>query len=93
METLSKLELKFRKAYEIASSMQEKLPPDTMLKFYAYYKQGQEEPSNFRNIANNDLRNAFKLNAWMQISHLSKEEAKIEYIKLVEEYSNQKITI
>jgi acyl-CoA-binding protein len=39
------------------------------------------------------LRNAFKLNAWMQISHLSKDDAKIEYIKLVEEYTNQKIII
>ena len=93
MKIVSELELKFRKAYKIASSMQEKLPPDTMLKFYAYYKQGQEEPSNFRNVENNDLRNAFKLNAWTQISHLSKEEAKMEYINLVETYTNQKITV
>jgi diazepam-binding inhibitor (GABA receptor modulator, acyl-CoA-binding protein) len=89
----SELEIKFLKAFEIASQMQEQLPPDVMLKFYAYYKQGQDEPSNHRNLANNDLRNAFKLNAWTQISHLSKDEAKIEYIKLVEEYTNQKILI
>ena len=86
----SELEIRFLKAFEIASQMQEQLPPDVMLKFYAYFKQGQEEPSNHRNILNNDLRNAFKLNAWMQISHLSKNEAKLEYIKLVEEYTNQK---
>lgn len=89
----SELEIKFLKAFEIASQMQEQLPPDVMLKFYAYYKQGQDEPSNHRNLTNNDLRNAFKLNAWTQISHLSKDEAKTEYIKLVEEYTKIKITI
>ncbi|MFY7811071.1 MAG: acyl-CoA-binding protein [Flavobacterium sp.] len=87
----SELEIKFLKAFEIASQMQEQLPPDVMLKFYAYYKQGQDDLSNNRNIANNDLRNAFKMNALMQISHLSKDEAKTEYIKLVEDYTNQKI--
>jgi acyl-CoA-binding protein len=30
-----------------------------------------------------DLRNAFKMNAWMQISHLSIEEAKEEYITMI----------
>ena len=93
METQTELELKFLKAFEIASQMEEQLPQDIMLKFYAYYKQGMEEQSNHRNLANNDLRNAFKLNAWMQISHLSKDEAKIEYIKLVEEYTKNKITL
>jgi len=93
METKSELELKFLKAFEIASQMEQQLPPDIMLKFYAYYKHGMEEPTNQKIPANNDLRNAFKLNAWMQISHLSKEEAKIEYIKLVEEYTKSKITI
>ena len=32
------VDYKFQKAYEITSSMNEKLPPDTMLKLYAYYK-------------------------------------------------------
>ena len=33
------LDIKFKKAFEIASGMKEKLPPDVMLQFYAYYKQ------------------------------------------------------
>jgi len=30
-----------------------------------------------------DLRNAFKTNAWIQISHLSIDEAKEQYIEII----------
>jgi acyl-CoA-binding protein len=30
-----------------------------------------------------DLRNAFKTNAWIQISHLSVDEAKEQYIEII----------
>ena len=32
---------------------------------------------------NFDLRNAFKTNAWMQISHLSVDESKEQYIEII----------
>ncbi len=32
------------------------------------------------------LRNSFKLNAWFQLSHLSEDEAKKEYINLVNKH-------
>lgn len=77
------LDIQFEKAYKIASSTTIKLPPDIMLQFYAYYKQATkgnnyEEPS-----GDVELRNAFKLNAWFQLNHLSEYEAKQEYINLV----------
>jgi acyl-CoA-binding protein len=80
------LNKEFEEAYEIACLTDIKLPPDVMLQFYAYYKQATkgnnyEEPS-----GNIRLRNAFKLNAWFQLNHLSEDEAKIEYINLVEKY-------
>jgi len=59
------------------------LPPDVMLRIYAYYKQATHGTVGFRPINNSDLRNAFKTNAWMQISHLTPEEAKERYIETI----------
>ena len=76
----------FEEAYKVSSNTNIKLPPDVMLQFYAYYKQATkgnnyEEPS-----GNIELRNAFKLNAWFQLSHLTEDEAKKVYINLVNKY-------
>jgi acyl-CoA-binding protein len=76
------LDIRFKEAVAIASQMtQASLPQDVQLRLYAYYKQatfGTPE-ANYNSIF--DLRNAFKTNAWMQISHLSAEEAKELYIE------------
>ena len=37
------LDIQFQKAYKEASKLREKLPPDVMLKLYAYYKQADCE--------------------------------------------------
>ncbi|CAM1363022.1 Phosphatidylserine decarboxylase [Tenacibaculum litoreum] len=76
------LDLKFKEAYKIASDLEEKLPPDVMLRLYAYYKQAVKG-DRFTFNDNSDLRNAFKFNAWMQLRGMSEREAKKEYIKLV----------
>ena len=81
------LNTEFENAYLKVSNTHLKLPPDIMLQFYAYYKQAtsgtnyQEKSSNSLN-----LRNAFKLNAWAQLSHISEDEAKIAYIKLASKH-------
>ncbi len=80
------LDIEFRKAYEKASKMSEKLPQDVMLKFYAYYKQATNGDNTPFHI-NGGVRNAFKLNAWMQLRGLSYEDAKKEYIELVKKHS------
>jgi acyl-CoA-binding protein len=74
---------RFNEAFEAASNFDKQLPPDVMLRIYAYYKQATHDPSSFRNNNNNDLRNAFKMNAWMQISHLTLDEAKEKYIETI----------
>ena len=79
---LNDLNIQFEKAYKKASDFKEKLPPDVMLKLYAYYKQAVKG-DNFSFNANNDLRNAFKFNAWIQLQGMTENEAKQEYIKLV----------
>ena len=81
------LNTKFDQAYKLASETKDKLPADVMLQFYAYYKQATKGNNyNQSNNGNEDLRNAFKLNAWFQLSHLSEEDTKKEYIKLVKKY-------
>lgn len=76
------LDLKFKEAYQKASELEEKLPPDVMLRLYAYYKQAVKG-DRFTFNDNSDLRNAFKFNAWMQLRGMNEREAKKEYIKLV----------
>ncbi|CAM1335129.1 acyl-CoA-binding protein [Tenacibaculum aestuariivivum] len=78
----NKLDIEFEKAFEIASNFKGDLPPDTMLRFYAYYKQAVKGDK-FTFNANNDLRNAFKFNAWIQLKGMDENEAKQEYINLV----------
>ena len=63
---------------------QASLPQDVQLRLYSYYKQATSGTINFNNSDNFDLRNAFKTNAWMQISHLSIEEAKELYIETIQ---------
>jgi acyl-CoA-binding protein len=78
------LDIRFQEAIETASKMsQADLPQDTQLRLYAYYKQGSVGTPALDYNANYDLRNAFKTNAWMQISNMPADEAKQLYIDLV----------
>ena len=85
------LDRKFRKAFEIASAMTKKLPPDVMLRFYSYYKHATIKDSLLIPSGNDLIRNAFKLNAYVQLSNITIEEAKRKYIELVEEQTGEKI--
>ena len=80
------LNTRFNEAYELASNTSEKLPQDVMLQFYAYYKQATRGNNYEQPSGNIELRNAFKLNAWFQLNHLTEDEAKLAYIKLVKKY-------
>ncbi|CAM3449695.1 ACB domain-containing protein [Flavobacterium longum] len=77
------LDTRFKEAVELADRMtQSELPQDVQLRLYAFYKQASFGTPSFGS-SNADLRNAFKTNAWMQISHLSPDEAKEKYIELI----------
>ena len=85
------LNIRFQEAVEIASKMsQTSLPQDVQLRLYAYYKQATYGTIDYNQAADFDLRNAFKTNAWMQISHLSIDEAKELYIEAIHEIANAK---
>lgn len=88
---MNDLNRRFNKAFEIASAMTEKLPADVMLQFYSYYKHATNKDTVVRPSGNNIVRNAFKLNAYFQIANISSDDAKKEYIGLVEKYTGQKI--
>ena len=80
----NELDIQFQKAVEIASKMtQSSLPQDVQLRLYAYYKQATFGTIEYTNSSTFDLRNAFKTNAWMQISHISTNEAKELYIETI----------
>ena len=78
------LDTKFQEAVELASEMtQASLPQDVQLRLYAFYKQatfGTLEP---RQTTTYHLRDAFKTNAWMQISNFTSDEAKEQYIEII----------
>lgn len=73
----------FQEAYQKASNTNRKLPPDVMLRIYAYYKQATSGYSHRFEFQQSDLVRAFKFNAWKQVSHLSNKEAKKIYIELI----------
>jgi acyl-CoA-binding protein len=78
------LDKRFATAVEAASKMtQASLPQDVQLRLYAFYKQDTFGSAQYNLSENFDLRNAFKTNAWMQISHLSVDESKEQYIEII----------
>ena len=88
--SLEDLDIRFQKAVEIASRMtQASLPQDVQLRLYAFYKQATAGTLSYNHTDSYDLRNAFKTNAWIQVSHLSTEESKEEYIKIINSITNK----
>jgi acyl-CoA-binding protein len=77
------LDTLFNEAFQRASAMTEALPQDVMLRIYAYYKQATSNMTDASPYPAFNLREAFKLNAWMQIRHLSPDEAKKLYIETI----------
>ncbi|MEM6722359.1 MAG: acyl-CoA-binding protein [Bacteroidota bacterium] len=80
----SQLDIAFNEAVERVNNCTEAFPADLLLRLYAYYKRAtnnDDKPSSRRPIIN-----AFKMNALLQMQDISPEEAKQEYIKLVNAY-------
>jgi len=79
------LENLFEEAFENAQLVsQETVPQNLQLILYGLYKQATSGNINKNHDQNpQDIRNAFKLNAWMQVKHLTIEEAMEEYIAII----------
>lgn len=76
----------FLKAVDFANNYDKILPTDIKLQFYAHYKHAVEDIGFYKPSDEIELRNAFKINALFQVKRITKEEAKHEYIRLVEKY-------
>ncbi len=71
----------FQKAVAFISNYTDPLPPDLLLKLYAYYKIANK---NYDNPGSKTpLINAFKANALIQAKNLGPEEAMEKYVILV----------
>jgi acyl-CoA-binding protein len=85
------LDIRFEEAVKLANTMtQAELPQDVQLRLYALYKQSTHGTIDNRIYPVYDLRNAFKMNAWMQISHLTQDECKELYIEAITTLANTK---
>ena len=79
------LDIRFQEAVELASKMtQASLPQDVQLRLYALYKQSTLGTLDLKQNSSFHLRDAFKTNAWMQISHLTIDNAKEQYIEMIQ---------
>lgn len=82
--TQKDLNTRFEEAVAIADEMsQASLPQDVQLRLYAFYKQATLGTLDPKQSSSYHIRDAFKTNAWMQISHLSSDEAKEAYIEMI----------
>ncbi|TVZ52088.1 acyl-CoA-binding protein [Dokdonia sp. Hel_I_53] len=80
------LHTKFEEAFKRVSEATQDFPPDVLLQFYALYKQATQENSFSNSEGEHELVSAFKLNALLQVKHLSIQEAKKTYIEIAEKY-------
>ncbi|WP_298346264.1 acyl-CoA-binding protein [uncultured Algibacter sp.] len=78
------LDIEFQEAVNRVSEHTEPFPADTLLKLYAYYKKATNNYN--RPKSKKAIINAFKTNALFQIKDISEDEAKREYINLVNNY-------
>ncbi len=88
--TKKDLDTRFNEAVAIAVEMsQSSLPQDVQLRLYAFYKQATIGNLDLKQSSSFHIRDAFKTNAWMQISHISVDEAKESYIEIINSLSNK----
>ena len=78
------LDKEFQDAVDRVNEFTEPFPPDTLLKLYAYYKKATSNYS--RPKGKKSIINAFKTNALFQVRNITEDEAKKEYIDLVNHY-------
>lgn len=82
--TSEELDIEFKAAVTRVNDYTEPFPADFLLRLYAYYKKATNnysQPSSRKPIIN-----AFKTNALFQVQNITEDEAKQEYINLVNNY-------
>ncbi len=80
----SELDIEFLDAVNRVNAHTDPFPADTLLKLYAYYKRATNDYGKPR--SRKPIINAFKTNALFQTENITEDEAKQEYINLVNNY-------
>ena len=75
----------FENAVERSKTLTERPSNDILLQLYALYKQGSEGDINTERPGGFDFKNIAKWDAWNKLQGKSQEEARAEYIQLVNE--------
>ncbi len=78
------LDKEFKDAVKRVNDYTEPFPADFLLRLYAYYKKATNDYG--RPSSRKPIINAFKTNALFQVQDISQDEAKREYIELVNHY-------
>ena len=78
------LHKEFEFAVKRINDHSEPFPADFLLRLYAYYKKATNDYG--RPSSKKPIINAFKTNALFQVKNISEDDAKREYIKLVNNY-------
>jgi len=82
--TSEELDIEFRAAVDRINAYTEPFPADILLKLYAYYKKATNNYS--RPSSKKPIINAFKTNALFQVENINQDQAKQQYIDLVNNY-------
>lgn len=79
----------FESAVERSKTLTERPSNDVLLKLYALYKQGSEGDVNTERPGGFDFKNIAKWDAWKQQQGKSQEDARAEYVQLVNELAGK----
>ncbi|MFC0604670.1 acyl-CoA-binding protein [Winogradskyella pulchriflava] len=82
--TSEELNIEFEAAVDRVNNHTEPFPADFLLRLYAFYKKATNDYG--RPSSSKPIINAFKTNALFQVQDISEDEAKQEYINLVNNY-------
>ncbi len=78
-QTPRPLRERFEEAVNRVNSWEHPIPPDTLLRLYAFYKIARSEERNMQDAV--PLIDAFKANALLQVRHMETQEAMEKYIE------------
>jgi acyl-CoA-binding protein len=81
---LSELDIEFDTAVKRVNDHGDPFPADFLLRLYAFYKKATNDYG--RPNSKKPIINAFKTNALFQIKDITEDQAKQEYIDLVNNY-------
>ena len=85
---MSDLASRFQTAVEDSKKLSKRPDNDTMLKLYAYFKQGSAGDVEGKRPGFTDLVGRAKYDAWAKLKGTAKEAAMQQYVDLVESLKN-----